>query len=206
MRGGRASRPRHTLRCHMILVLRVLRAAPTQPHHEPDQRRGKQANRRQNKWPHSSADEGECNISDRIGRRQQARRFGIVAGGDSPGCGGRCAVRLRSARPFRQSRQLLQQGQVLLTEGSRPGGKYFEDSVDAAPALNRDGDNRAQPKAAADFDVDQRIILGICAMVCPTRAQTFSGNSRLCTQSRAQNGRGLSTAGATYHLAFLPHG
>ena len=114
-------------------------------------------------------------------------------------------MRLRCACPFRECRKLLQKSNMLFGEGCRLGGKNFENSVDPAPALNRKDGNRAQTKAAADFHIDQRIVLGICAMLNFTGAQTLPRDSSLGTQPRTESGSRVATARAAHHRTFLPH-
>src|SRR5271157_344627 len=105
-------------------------------------------------------------------------------------------MRLRCARPFRKRRQLLKNSNMLFAEGCGSGGENFENSVDPAPALNRQNGNRAQTEAAADFHIDEQIILGICAMLNFTGAQTLPRDSSVGTQPRAEGGSRVATARA----------
>src|SRR6202795_602947 len=114
-------------------------------------------------------------------------------------------MRLRCACPFRECRKLLKKKNILFGKGSRPGGKNFENSIDPAPALNRQNGNRAQTKAAADFHIDERIILGIRAMLNFTGAQTLPRDSSLGTQPRTESGSRVAAACAADHRAILPH-
>ena len=85
------------------------------------------------------------------------------------------------------------------------GGKNFENSVDPAPALNRQNGNRAQTEAAADLHIDEWIVLGIGAMLNFTGAQTLPRDSSLRTQPRTESGSRVATARAAHHRAVLPH-
>ena len=114
-------------------------------------------------------------------------------------------MRLRCACPFRECRKLLKKSNILFGKSSRLGGKNFENSVDPAPALNRQNGNRAQTEAAADFYVDERIILGVCAVLNFPGAQTLPRDSSLGTQSRAESGSHVAAARATHHRAVPPH-
>src|ERR1019366_9631092 len=101
--------------------------------------------------------------------------------------------------------QLLKKSKMLFGEGRRLGGKNLENSVDPAPALNRQDGNRAQTEAAAAFPIDERIILGICAMMNSTGAQTLARDSSLRTQPRTESGSRIAIARAAHHRAVLPH-
>src|SRR6202790_4314320 len=114
-------------------------------------------------------------------------------------------MRLRCACPFCECRKLLKISNTLFGKGCRFGGKNFENSVDPAPALNRQNGNRPQAKAAADFHVDERIILGVCAMLNFSGAQALPRDSSLGTQPRTESGSRVAAARAAHHRAVLPH-
>src|SRR3984893_14677170 len=114
-------------------------------------------------------------------------------------------MRLRCACPFCECRKLLKISNTLFLKGCRLGGKDFENSVDPAPALNRQNGNRPQTKAAADFHVDERIILGICAMLNFTCSQALPRDSSLGAQPRTESGSRVAAARAADHRAILPH-
>ncbi len=114
-------------------------------------------------------------------------------------------MRLRCACPFRERRKLLKKGKILFGEGCGPDGKDFKNSVDPAPALNRQDGNRAHTEAAANFHIDEPIALGIRAMLNFTGAQALPRNTRLRTQLRPESGSLVATARAAHHRALLPH-
>src|SRR3984893_14439002 len=114
-------------------------------------------------------------------------------------------MRLRCACPFCECRKLLKISNTLFLKGCRLGGKNFETSVDPAPALNRQNGNRPQAKAAADFHVDERIILGICAILNFPGAQALPRDSSLGSQARAECGSRIAAARPADHRAILPH-
>src|SRR4029077_10265914 len=111
-------------------------------------------------------------------------------------------MRLRCACPFRECRKLLKISNTLFGKGCRLGGKNLENSVDPAPALNRQNGNRPQAKAAADFHVDERIILGICAILNFSAAQTLPRDSNLGTHPRAESGSRIAAARPADHRAI----
>ena len=91
-------------------------------------------------------------------------------------------------------------------EGSGLGGKDLENPIDAAPALNRQGDHRAQAQSPADLDVDAGIVLGIGAMLGLASAQTLAGNAGVGTQLGADGGRSFAAARTADHGPIFPHG
>jgi hypothetical protein len=91
--------------------------------------------------------------------------------------------------------------------GKSPGafGKYLKNTVNPAPSMNRRNHNRPQPKCPANFPIDQRIILGIHAMLKLPAAEALTRNPsprvHLCTKSK----RRITAARAAHHNPVLPH-
>ena len=74
-------------------------------------------------------------------------------------------MRLRGAGPFRERREMLESSQMRFTKGGGLAGKDLENSIQPPPALNGQNRNRAETKTAADFHVNNRIMLGIAAIL-----------------------------------------
>ena len=184
--------------------IRASRVARSQPYSQDKQQGRNDSGSGKDEGPRSSVDGTARHLADTIKSNwNTGGRF------PKPGSklrrGGRCTLQLRYARPFRQYGKFLQKRKMPFSEGRAPGGKNFEDSVDRATAPNRQDGNRTQTEAAADRQIDQRIVLGVSAMLDLSGAQTLARNSSLRTQMRAQNRGEVATARAAHHRPFLPH-
>src|SRR6202521_6168942 len=171
--GGSADRRRLRLR----VAVRSIRTSPPEPDHQRKQRDRHDADGTQNERSRSTAQKSESHVPDAIRRRQQAGGLRLLNRRRKLSRGGGCVMRLRCACPFGERRKLLQKSNILFAKSSRPGRKNFENSVDPTPALNRQNGNRTQPKTAADFQVDERIILSICTMLNFPGAQALPRDS-----------------------------
>ena len=59
---------------------------------------------------------------------------------------------------------------MLFGESRGIGRKDFDKPVRSTPSMNRQNSDGTQANAATDFDIDERIILGIGALLSPSGA------------------------------------